>query len=388
MRSIVLAIVALQLGWMHPACAQGKAQSSPQGTPQGTLQGTPGSTSPVAALLPLFAKNRCAEFRDTAEQLFCGDPELNGIGARLSKAVENRLSRIADRQLAVEENVEWIRNRNTSCGLVGSLPVQPGAFASVKACLLKVTEERIAILADPNFDCLATSTTAGLLICSDPDLAIADKELNSLFVGLIGKLRDDEVKSALTEYARWTRIRDRLCDLDDKDNVPLEELSAAEPCLSDYIKQKTAELAAVKGDPRRIFGREVLAPTPDADAVDLCVGKIHLANTCENFLRVSRVTQLDTEVSAQEAIVTAEIEMKVLAPFGICSPIASNCTGTCWDLQTGQPKPAAASRQYVPIAYRFRIEKSFAFRKSPAGDWLCNTQTLRPVEFGHALNGP
>jgi hypothetical protein len=27
------------------------------------------------------------------------------------------------------------------------------------ACLLKETEERIAILSDPNFDCLATNTT-------------------------------------------------------------------------------------------------------------------------------------------------------------------------------------------------------------------------------------
>ena len=44
---------------------------------------------------------------------------------------------------------------------------------------MKETEERIAILQDPNFDCLATNTTAGLLICSDPALAIADKELNS-----------------------------------------------------------------------------------------------------------------------------------------------------------------------------------------------------------------
>ena len=179
-----------------------------------------------------------------------------------------------------------------------------------------------AILADANFDCLATTTTAGLLICSDPALANADRELNALFVGLIARLRDDEAKGALAEYARWTRTRDRLCDLDDKDNVPLEELSAAEPCLADYIKQKAAEFAAVK-DPRRVFGREVLSPAPDADAVDLCVGKIHSTNTCENFLRISRVTQLDTEVSAQEAIVTAEIEMKVLAPFAICSPIAS-----------------------------------------------------------------
>ena len=80
--------------------------------------------------------------------------------------------------------------------------------------------------------------------------------------------------------------------------------------------------------------------------------------------RISRVSQLDTEVSAQEAIVTAEIEMKVLTPFAVCSPIASNCTGTCWDLQSGQPKLSVTGRQSLPIAYRIRIEKSFAFRKS------------------------
>jgi uncharacterized protein YecT (DUF1311 family) len=369
MRSIVLAIVAIQLGLMHPVCAQG----------------TPSGAPPIAQRLPLFAKNRCAELKDPAEQLFCGDPELNGAGARLTSAIESRLNRVADRRLAIEENVEWIRNRNSSCGIYNNQPVQPAAFSSVKPCLLKVTEERIAILADPNFDCLAASTTAGLLICGDPALAIADKEINSLVVGLIAKLRDDEVKGALAEYARWTRIRDRICDLDDKDNVPLEELSSAEPCLSDYMKQKTAEIVAAKGDPRRLFGHELLSPAPDADAVDLCVGKIHTTNSCENFLRISRVTQLDTEVSATEAIVTAEVEMKVLAPFATCSPIASNCTGTCWDLQSGQPKPSITSRQSVPVAYRISIEKSFAFKKTKDGDWRCRTEALRPVEDGFAL---
>jgi uncharacterized protein YecT (DUF1311 family) len=372
MRSILLAIVAIQLGSMHPVCAQD----------------TPGSARPIAERLPLFAKNRCAEVKDPAEQLFCGDPELNSAGARLTSAIESRLNRVADRRLAVEENVEWIKSRNSGCGIYSIQPVQPAAFSTVKACLLKVTEERIAILADPNFDCLATNTTAGLLICGDPALAIADKEINSLVVGLIAKLKDDEAKAALTEYARWTRIRDRLCDLDDKDNVPLEELSSAEPCLDDYMKQKTAEIVAAKGDPRRLFGRELLSPAPDADAVDLCVGKIHSTNTCENFLRISRVTQLDTEVSAKEAIVTAEIEMKVLAPFAICSPIASNCTGTCWDLQSGQPKPSMAGRQNVPVAYRIRIEKSFAFKKTNDGDWRCSTEALRPVEDGFALKSP
>jgi hypothetical protein len=80
--------------------------------------------------------------------------------------------------------------------------------------------------------------------------------------------------------------------------------------------------------------------------------------------------------------------MKVLAPFAVCSPIASNCTGSCWDLQSGQPKQSSTIRQNLPVAWRVRIEKSFAFKKSNSGDWHCGTQALRPVEFGHVQSGP
>jgi len=73
---------------------------------------------------------------------------------------------------------------------------------SVKACLLKETEERIAILIDPNFDCLATNTTAGMLICSDPSLAIAKMELNSHVLGLIAKFKENDARDAFAEYAR------------------------------------------------------------------------------------------------------------------------------------------------------------------------------------------
>ena len=42
-------------------------------------------------MLPLFAKNNCASLRETADQLFCGDPDLNALAPRLSAAVEARL---------------------------------------------------------------------------------------------------------------------------------------------------------------------------------------------------------------------------------------------------------------------------------------------------------
>jgi uncharacterized protein YecT (DUF1311 family) len=371
MRIIMLAVVAAQIGAALPACAEG----------------TPEPDRSLRDLLPLFETSRCADIRDTAGQLFCGDPELHGAGARLNVAVQERLNRIADRQIAVEENVEWIRSRNLSCGIFERQSIVGVQIPTAKTCLLKETEERIAILADPNFDCLATNTTAGMLICGDPSLAIADKELNGRVLALIARMKEDESRNAFAEYARWTRNRDRRCNLADKDNVPLKELSSSEACLAEYIERKIAEIAAAKGDPKRVFGRTTFSRTPDADAVDLCVAQIHAANTCLDFLRISRIIQIDTEVSAEQALVTAEVEMKVVSPFAVCSPIASSCTGTCWDLRSGQPKPVPGSRDSLPVAHRLRIEKSFAFQKTDSGDWRCNTPALQPIEFGIALRG-
>lgn len=371
MRTIMLAVVAALIG---TACSV-------------RAEGTPESDRSLRDALPLFETNRCAEVKNTAGQLFCGDPELRSAGTRLNAAVQERLNRIADRRMAIEENVEWIASRNLSCGIFDRQGTANLQVALVKACLLKQTEERIAILNDPNFDCLATNTTAGMLVCGDPDLAIADKELNGHVLALAGKLKEAEANAAFSEYARWVRSRDRKCGLDDKDNVPLAELLPAETCLSAQINHKIAEIIAAKGDPKRVFGRLTVAATPDEDAVDLCVAQIHAANTCGDFLRVSRIIQIDTEVSAEQALVTAEVEMKVLSPFAVCSPIASGCTGTCWDVRSGQAKSAPGSRDSLPVAHRLRIEKSFAFQKTDSG-WRCNTPALQPIELGVALRGP
>jgi len=370
MRAIVLAVVAIQVGLAHPACAENPMDDDRS----------------LSELLPLFDKNDCKEVGDAAGQLFCGDPELNATSARLNSAVQDRISRLPDRRLAVEENAEWIRLRNSSCGVFGQESVRARDIQSAKACLLKETEERIEILNDPNFDCLATNTTAGLLICSEPALAMADMELNGLVVGLIARLNEDEASDAFAEYARWTRARDRKCDLDDKDNVPLQELSSSAVCLAEYISQKTAEMIAAKGDPKRVFGRHVSSALPDADGVDLCVAQIHSANTCHD-LRVNRVFEIDSEVAEQSALVTAEVEMIVLSPFGLCSPIASGCTGMCWDVKEGEAKPSWVTREGFAIARKLRIEKAFAFQKTDSG-WRCNTPALQPVDFGVAVSGP
>src|SRR4029453_8955766 len=116
-----------------------------------------------------------------------------------------------------------------------------------------------------------------LVICADPELAIVERELNSQVVALIAKMKEGEAKGALAEYARWTRTRDRICDLDDKDNVPLNELESSEPCLNDLIKQKLAEVAGARGDPKKLFGKDMLSPSPDGVVGVLFFGPSHRA---------------------------------------------------------------------------------------------------------------
>src|ERR1700682_1514755 len=248
MRGFVLAAVAIQIGLAHPALAEDVAER------------------PISEMLPLFEKNHCEAFKDTADQLFCGDPELNDASAKQNGAIQQRLNRLPNRRLAIEENAEWIKDRNSSCGIFGrQQKISNQDVTSIKACLLKETQERIAILDDPNFDCLATNTTAGMLICGDPSLAIAKTELNSDVVALVAKLKADEARQAFAEYERWGRERDRKCRLVDKDNVPLDELSSSEACLAEWMNQKTAEIKAGKSDPKKGFRRHAISLLADAD---------------------------------------------------------------------------------------------------------------------------
>ncbi len=107
---------------------------------------------------------------------------------------------------------------------------------------MKYWTTRISIASPPN-------TAAGALICADPVLANAKMELNEHVLTLIAKLKEDEARDAFAEFERWSRERDRKCNLAGKENVPLQELSPSEGCLADYFTRKLAEVAAAKGEP-------------------------------------------------------------------------------------------------------------------------------------------
>jgi uncharacterized protein YecT (DUF1311 family) len=346
-------------------------------------QSAPEADHSISEKLPLFVENHCETHKDPANQLICADPELSAAATILNAAIQERLNRLADRPVAIEENAEWTHDRNQSCGVFGKDPVRYADIDAVEACLLKETEERIAILRDANFDCLAANTPAGSLICDDPSLEIEGVDLNRQVLALIAKLPEDEQKQAFSEYARWIRDRDRKCNLAGKDNVPLAELSSSVGCLSDFMRDTAAEMTAARDDPKRVFGRKRPSPLPNADAVDLCVAQIHAANTCDDFLRVSRVFEVNNQVADQSAQVTAEVEMIVLSPFAACSLIASSCTGTCWDVREGKPAQSSplSNRDSFPVSRRIRIEKAFAFSKADKG-WRCNSTALPPIDLG------
>src|ERR1700692_4924373 len=117
MRAIVLAVIAIQVGLAHPSCAENSADSDRS----------------ISEMLPLFGNNHCEQIKDPAEQLFCGDPELDAAAARLSSAIQDRLDRLPNRRQAIEENAQWIKDRNSSCGIFGQQSLRNQGIQPIKA---------------------------------------------------------------------------------------------------------------------------------------------------------------------------------------------------------------------------------------------------------------
>ena len=91
MRIFAPAILAIQVCLAMPARADNASDSSLS----------------ITDLLPLFVRNHCEEIKAPADQLFCGDPALNAAGDKLGSAIAERLSRLPNRRLAIEENARF-----------------------------------------------------------------------------------------------------------------------------------------------------------------------------------------------------------------------------------------------------------------------------------------
>src|SRR4051812_29667463 len=124
MRAIIVACIAIQIGLALPASGQP----------------SPDATGQSGEMLPLFEKNHCGALKNRADQLFCGDPELNALSARLNRAIQDRIDRVPNIKEAIDENAEWIRNRNSSCSIFADQNFAQQDIRAIKGCLLKETE--------------------------------------------------------------------------------------------------------------------------------------------------------------------------------------------------------------------------------------------------------
>ena len=145
MRAFALALVVMGIGLAQPAHADNAADSNPS----------------ITDILPWFVKNHCEETKVPADQLFCGDPELNAVSPKLAGAIQDRMNRLPDRQrsaLVMPNALSWpaaycdaeeltCAKPNSECPAIRPVTCNPdpryGTWViETPACLLKVARDK------------------------------------------------------------------------------------------------------------------------------------------------------------------------------------------------------------------------------------------------------
>jgi uncharacterized protein YecT (DUF1311 family) len=95
-----------------------------------------------------------------------------------------------------------------------------------------------------SFDCFKAKSASARLICSDPALSEADRELGEVFSGSIANLQGDDKKGRLQAQLDWIRARNTRCGLGaDKAAVATGELRSSWKCMMDALLERKAEVA-------------------------------------------------------------------------------------------------------------------------------------------------
>lgn len=93
----------------------------------------------------------------------------------------------------------------------------------------------------PSFNCATAKSASARLICSDAELSNADGALGKAFQGAIGILEGKEKASKVQEQVKWIRERNTRCQLDGKNDMPVEELRSSKQCLLEAINARVNE---------------------------------------------------------------------------------------------------------------------------------------------------
>lgn len=117
----------------------------------------------------------------------------------------------------------------------------------------------------------------------------------------------------------------------------------------------------------------------DASAVRNWIGGIQRNYGCAPWVSIEDVRINDKSVVNSAATVIVEIDLKVLKSFDGESVIASNCTGTYWDMDPGKVhtlQTAFGSSFFV--GQELGVRKVLEFQKFDSG-WRCLMPSLQPL---------
>jgi len=98
MRIICLILVAIQFAFGDFAFAQDSREPNHS----------------ISEKLPLFAENHCAERKNRQPVVLRRSRAQRDWRQTCQRDPQERLNRLADRRIAIEENAEWIRDRSAN----------------------------------------------------------------------------------------------------------------------------------------------------------------------------------------------------------------------------------------------------------------------------------
>ncbi len=123
-----------------------------EASPQTSIETAPNASALTAAILVPRGSERpsfdCAKAKTAAARLICADAELARLDSGLGAAFRKRKAQlsVADQSAFVADELAWIKDRNTRCGLAGKDGAAIEVLATSKPCVTNAIRERIAYL--------------------------------------------------------------------------------------------------------------------------------------------------------------------------------------------------------------------------------------------------
>ena len=114
------------------------------------MAASPHTINAQQSLLASHAITTCTSARSAAVRLICSDPNLAAVESILIIALQDakKVATPDDQKSLVKDQLDWTRERDQKCGLIGKIYVPINQLRSAKQCLEDTINDRIAELQD------------------------------------------------------------------------------------------------------------------------------------------------------------------------------------------------------------------------------------------------